>query len=378
MDFDLSEEQRIFVTSARRFLEAECPKQMVRESIEDDTGHLPDLWRKIADMGWLGITIPEAYGGSEGTFMDLLLLTEEMGRALLPGPFLTSTVLAAGAILFGGDEEQKKQHLTKIADGSAIYTLGFPETACGPDPLGVSVKAVAGEKNFIISGSMEFVPYAHVADCIVCAAATGNVKKSEGDLTLFLVDTQTEGVRIDPQKTITGDRPCKVGFSDVVISGENTIGAVVGAGPLLEKLMFEAAVAECGWMVGGARWVLETAVAYAKQRVQFGAPIGSFQAIQHKCADMLTLVDGAAFITYHAAWAVTEDEPDKYQIASAAKAWCSDMVNRVADEGIQILGGIGFTLEHDMQLYYRRARASDAAYGDSHYHREKLADMMGI
>jgi alkylation response protein AidB-like acyl-CoA dehydrogenase len=378
MDFDLSEEQQIFVTSARRFLETECPKSLVSEAFEDEKGHVPDLWRKMAEMGWLGITLPGEFGGSGGSFLDLVLLAEEMGRALLPGPFLSGVVPAARTILSAGNQAQKKRHLQAIADGSAIFTLGPPEAGIGPDKSSIGLKAEPEGDGFIINGVLEFVPYAHVSDHIIFAARTGGGQASEEGITLFFADTGADGIRIEPLETITGDKPCRVAFSSAAVSKENILGSIDSGWPVLENTLSEAAVAESGWMVGGARWVLETAVEYAKQRVQFGVPIGSFQAIQHKCADMLTDVDGASFMTYYAAWAITENEPDKHSAASEAKAWCSDMYNRVADEGIQILGGIGFTLEHDMQLYYRRAKASETAFGDALHHREKLARMFGL
>jgi len=378
MDFDLSEEQNIFLSSARRFLEKECPKQLVGDLIEDEKGHSPGLWQKMAAMGWLGIAIPEKYGGSGGAFLDLLLLTEEMGRALLPGPFLPSVVLAARTILSAGSEEQKKRLLPTMTNGSAIFTYGFPETRRGPYASNIALRAEPAGDSFIINGTMAFVPYAHIADSIVCVTRTTDSRNMEDGITLFFVDTRTEDVRIQLLDTITGDRPCEVTFSDVVVPRKNIIGQINRGWSILESIQSEAAVAECGSMVGGARWVLETAVSYAKQRVQFGVPIGSFQAIQHKCADMMTDVDGASFMTSYAAWAISEDGPEKYMAASEAKSWCSDMYNRVASEGIQILGGIGFTLEHDIQLYYRRARSSEAAFGDSHHHREKLARMLGL
>jgi len=301
-----------------------------------------------------------------------------MGRVLLPGPFLPCIASAARTVLSAGSHEQKKRHLSAIADGSAIVTMGMPDAGTGPGASNVALEAVPQGDGFMVNGVLDFVPYAHVADRILFAAGTGERKNPEEGVTLFLADTGADGVRVEPLTAITGDKPCRVTFNNAPVPVENIIGSPNGGWPVMEEALNESAVAECGWMVGGAKWVLETAVEYAKQRVQFGVPIGSFQAIQHKCADMLTLLEGASFMTYHAAWAISEDEPEKESSASEAKVWCSDMFNRVADEGIQIMGGIGFTLEHDMQLYYRRARASDAAFGDAHHHREKLARMFGL
>jgi alkylation response protein AidB-like acyl-CoA dehydrogenase len=378
MDFDLSEEQNILQATARNFMEKECPMQIVRELEEDEMGYSPELWRKMADLGWLGINIPDEYGGSGGNFFDLVLLAEVMGRALFPGPFVPTVVLAGPIILKAGSDEQKKKFLPEITRGQTILTLALTESNGRPDAAGMGVTATRSGDDFIIEGTKNFVPYAHVADSILCVTRTDNNGDHNGGITLFLVDSKATGIKIEPLATITGEKLSKVTFKGVVVSTEDMVGEPGHGWSAVEEAVSEAAVAESAYMAGGARWVLDTAVDYAKEREQFGVPIGSFQAIQHKCADMLIDVDGAVFIVYYAAWAIAENEPDKSFAASEAKAWVSDMAPRVAAEGIQVMGGIGITLEHDMQLYYRRVKASEAAYGDSHYHREKLARMLKL
>ena len=378
MDFDLSEEQKILQATARNYMQKECPVQLVRDMEADETGFPAEIWRKMADLGWLGINIPSEYGGSGGSFFDLVLLAEEMGRTLFPGPFVPAVALAAPIILKAGSEKQKKQLLPGITGGRAIVTPALTESSGGFDLKKNNAAAVRSEDNFIINGTKNFVPYAHVADSILCVTRTETNKENGGGSTLFLVDAKAAGVKIETLTTITGEKLSKVTFDSVVVSKEDIVGELDHGGMVVEEVISEAAIAEAAYMAGGARKVLDTAVEYAKEREQFGVPIGSFQAIQHKCADMLIDVNSAAFIVYYAAWAISENEPEKNFAASEAKAWVSDVAPRVAAEGIQVMGGIGITLEHDMQLYYRRLKASEAAYGDSHYHREKLARMMRL
>jgi len=378
MDFNLSEEQIMLQKAASNFIEKECPIQMVRDMEVNDTGFSPETWRKMADLGWLGINIPSEYGGSEGSFFDLIILAEEMGRGLLPGPFLSSVALAAQIILRAGSQELKKQLLPEITGGKIITTLALTESGGDFEAKSINVMATRSEDNYVIDGTKNFVPYAHIADSILCVARTEkNTSDGEG-ITLFLINTESPGVTIEPLSTITGDKQSRVTFNSVVLSKEDIIGRPNHGWAVVEEAISEAAVAEAAYMVGGARWVLDTAVDYARVREQFGTPIGSFQAVQHKCADMLIDVNGAIFMVYYAAWAISENEPEKKITAAEAKAWASDIAPRVAAEGIQIMGGIGVTLEHDMQLYYRRLKSSETAYGDSHYHREKLAHMMTL
>jgi alkylation response protein AidB-like acyl-CoA dehydrogenase len=296
----------------------------------------------------------------------------------MPSPFIATVVIGGGAVLKAGSEEQKAYFLPQIAGGDTIISPALLESGGGLSPADMAVRAIPDGEDFILDGKKLFVPYARVADYLLCLAKTLDHQNQEDGMTIFLVDAGTEGIQKKRLKTITGENLCEVIFDHIHVPGSSIIGEPHHGWFVMEQCLTEAAVAECGWMIGGARWVLDTAVAYAKERIQFGAPIGSFQAIQHKCSDMLVDVDGAAFITYYAAWLASEDDPGKTIAASEAKSWCSDMYHRVTCEGIQILGGIGFTLEHDMQLYYRQAVASKAAYGDNHYHREKLARLFGF
>lgn len=376
MDFELDEEQEMLKTSARDFLKKECPKELVRDMMDDPKGYSPKLWRKMADLGWQALILPEQYGGIGMSFLDLAVLLEEMGRALVPGPFVPTVLLAGQPILAAGTEEQKEQFLPKIADGEMVMTLAFMEENGGIEASDISAEAVAAGDGFTISGTKMFVPDAHVADYILCVARTKDGPDKEEGISLFLVDAKSNGIKTEVMETLTGQKLCKVVFDNVTVPAQNVLGDVDGGWPIMKTVLNQATIAECAWMIGGAQWVLDTSVAYAKEREQFGKPIGSFQAIQHKCANMAVEVEGATSITYYAAWAVSENDPEIAMAASMAKAWCSDIYTRTAADGIQIHGGIGFTWEHDMHLYFKRAKSSEVTYGDGDYHREKVAEML--
>lgn len=377
MDFDLGKEQLMLKDSARDFLKKECSKEFVREMIDDEKGYSPKLWRKMADLGWLGLIIPEEHDGIGSGFLDLVVLLEEMGRALLPGPFLPTVVYGARTILAAGNAELQKRFLPAIANGEMIVTLALLEASGQFDPAMITLTAEASAEEFVLNGVKMFVPDGHVADYLICVARTGTGDGPDG-ISLFLVDTKTEGLQVEVLTTMTGEKSCEVRFDQVKVSKSNLLGPVNGGWPIVETLLDEAIVAESAWMMGGARWTLEESVAYAKERIQFGVPIGSFQAIQHKLANVAVEVEGAISIVYYAAWAIDEKEPDKSIAASAAKAWCSDMYTRAAMEGIQVHGGMGFTWEHDMHLYLKRAKSSQVTFGDGAYHRERVAQLLGI
>ena len=377
MDFDLGEEQVMLKTSARDFLENECPKTLVRDMMDDEAGYSPELWRKMADLGWHGLAIPEEHGGVGSSFLDLAVLLEEMGRALVPGPFVPTVVHAGRTILAAGNEEQKQRFLPAIAGGETIMTVALLESSGSLEPSSVGVTASPSGQDFVINGVKLFVPDAHTADHLICVARTKEGTGEDG-ISLFLVDTKSEGLQVEVLRTMTGEKLCEVTFSNVAVSGSDLLGELHGGWPVVQDMLDEAIVAECAWMMGGARWVLETSVDYAKEREQFGVPIGTFQAIQHKLANVAVEVEGATSIVYYAAWTVDESEADRTMAASVAKAWCSDAYKHAAFEGIQIHGGIGFTWDHDMHLYFKRAKSSQVTFGDADYHRERVAQLLDV
>jgi alkylation response protein AidB-like acyl-CoA dehydrogenase len=380
MDFGFSDEQDMLRQTTRAFLEEHCPTTFVRQMMEDEKGYSPDLWKEMAELGWLGLAFPEAYGGQGLGFVDLTVILEEMGAALLPSPFLSTVLLAGQTILIGGSEAQKKTYLPRIADGSLIATLAMTEPSGRFDADGISaVKATPEGEGFSISGTKLFVPDAHVAELMVVAARTKEAGNKSFGVSLFLVDSTSPGTSVTLLKTMDQTRKqCEVVFDHVRVGRDRLVGMVDMGWPIVQKVLNLATVSLCAEMVGGAQRVLDLSVAYAKERVQFGRPIGSFQAIKHKCAEMMLQVESAKSAAYYAAWAVDEDVPEAPLAVSMAKAYCSDAYRNTAGEGIQVHGGIGFTWEHDMHLYFKRAKYAEFTFGDATYHRELVAQELNL
>jgi len=377
MDLGLSEEQEMLRTSARDFLQKECPKQLVKQLDETDEGYSPELWRKMAELGWIGLVFPEEYGGSGGSFLDLVILLEEMGYNVLPGPFFSTVVLGGLPILAAGSEKQKKEFLPKVANGGMILTLALTEPTAKYDAASVKTTAVARNGEYVVNGTKLFVSDANVADYFLCVTRTKEGAGPEDGITIFLVDAGTPGVECTLLKTLARDKQCEIIFDNVSVPGENILGELDQGWPIVEDILQKATVAKCAEMVGGAQAALEMAVSYAKERIQFDRPIGSFQAIQHYCANMVTDVDGSRFITYKAAWKVSEGLPATMDVA-VAKAWTSEAYGRVTLLGHQIFGAIGFTMDHDMHLYYRRAKSSEIMFGDGNFQRAIVAQELGL
>jgi alkylation response protein AidB-like acyl-CoA dehydrogenase len=377
MDLSLTEEQELLQNSARDFLRQECPTTHVRAMEEDETGYSAELWKQIAELGWVGLMFPEQYGGSGYSFIELCVLMEEFGRALLPSPF-HSTVLTFGLpILFGGSAAQKQQFLPAIVEGKLLGTLALTEPSASFEPAGISVRAENRHGTFVINGTKLFVLNAHTADTLLVAVRTRDSGGPENGISLLLVPGKAAGVDVTPLHTIASDRQCEVEFRQVEVGADALVGKLHEGWPLLKKTLDYATVAKCAEMVGIAQVAFDMAVDYAKNRVQFGRPIGSFQAIKHKCSDMVIDVDGSRFITYRAAWCLAKELDAAKEIAMA-KAWTSDACRRVCAQAHQIHGGIGFTKEYDLQLYFRRAKQGEVLYGDADVHREVVAQEIGL
>lgn len=371
MDFSFSEEQELLRKASREFLRENCPKSFVREMEEDEKGYSPQLWQKMAELGWMGLILPEEYGGAGGDFLDLVVLLEEMGRALLPGPFIPTVVYASLPILQFGTEDQKMEFLPKIASGELIMVLALTEPSAKYDETGIEVRATKENGDWVINGIKLFVPDAHVAHWFISVARAG-----EG-ITLFLVDAKSPGINCTLLKTLAGDKQCEVFFDRVKVPLGNILGEVGKGWEIVGRIKEWGALAQCALISGFAQQVLDISVAYAKERVQFDRPIGSFQAIQHKCADMTIDVDGIKFLTYQAAWKLSQGLSATIEI-SMAKAWASDAVRRVCLIGHLVHGGVGISRDHDMQLYFRRAKATELATGDGDFHREIVAVELGL
>ncbi len=378
MDLGLSEEQELLKNFARDFLEKECPEQHVRDMEEDEQGYSQDLWKKMAEQGWQGLIIPDDQGGSGMGYIDFIILMEEFGRALVPGPFIPTAVGGAIALMEGASDEQKAQYLPKIASGEQIWSLAHTEPSARFDAEGVELEAKAEGDDFVLNGTKLFIRDAHVSDYMTVVARTKSGGDAEDGITLFIVDSKSPGVSFTVLKTIASDKQCEVKLENVKVPKANVIGEVDKGWSLYERIARKATVIECAYLVGLAQKDFEISVQYAKDRIQFGRPIGSFQAIQHKTADMVTDVDGARFIMYKAAWSVSEDTDEADIDVHMAKAWCSEASRRVVAHGQQIHGGIGFTKEYNIQLFFRRQKAGELAWGDGDYHRELVADALEV
>ena len=380
MNFAFSEEQEQLRDMVRRFLEAKSPSTEVRRLMDTTDGYDPEVWAQMAnELALQSLHIPEEFGGQGYTFVELGIVLEEMGRVLLCAPYFSTVVLAADAIINAGTDAQKSELLPGIAGGETIAALAFTEPNGKWDASGIQMVAsssggAAGD-SYTLDGTKMFVIDGHLADCIVVAARSEGTSGEEG-ISLFTVAGDAAGLTRTPLATMDQTRKqAKLEFSGVAATPLGTPGEGWAA---LSKTLDQAAACLANEMVGGAQQVLDMSVEYAKVRVQFGRPIGSFQAIKHKCADMLLEVESGKSAAYYAAWAAAEENEELPVAASLAKAYCSDAYFHAAAENIQIHGGIGFTWEHDAHLYFKRAKSSEILFGDATYHRELLAQRIGI
>ncbi|MBN1613582.1 MAG: acyl-CoA dehydrogenase family protein, partial [Deltaproteobacteria bacterium] len=314
---------------------------------------------------------------SGGNYLDLIVLLEEMGYNILPGPFFSTMVLGAIPILQAGTDAQKRAYLPAIAAGEKIFTMALTEPIGKYDAASVSVKAEAAGDGYVINGTKLFIPDANVADFILCVARTKEGPNPEEGITIFIVDAKTPGIKITLLQTLACDKQTEVVFDNVKVGKDSILGGLDRGWAVVKDVLQKAAVAKAAELVGHSQAALEMAVSYAKERIQFGRPIGSFQAIQHYCANMLTDVDGARYITYEAAWMISEGL-EAAKLAAMAKAWVGDAARRVTLLAHQIFGAVGFTMELDLHLYYRRALAGSQAFGDSDYQREIVAQAIGL
>ena len=378
MDFGFSEEQEMLRKSARDFLAKESPMTYVRQMMDDERGFRDDQWKKMAELGWMGLILAEEHGGAGLDFVDMVVVLEEMGRVVLPGPFFSTAILGGVALSDGGSAAQKEQFLPKLAAGELRATLAQLEPSGRWDADGIQLEAKSAGGGYRLSGTKLFVPDAHTSDLLIVAGRAPGSKGPEG-LSLFLVDAKAPGVSITLLKTMDQTRKlCEVVLKDVTVPTERVLGTAGQGWKLLDRIVDRGKVGLCAEMCGGAQKVLEMSVEYAKVREQFGRPIGSFQAIQHKCANMLVEVESSKSAAYYAAWAVANDVAEAPLAAAMAKAYCSDAYRHTAGEGIQIHGGIGFTWEHDMHIYFKRAKSSEVTFGDATWNREIVAQLIGL
>jgi alkylation response protein AidB-like acyl-CoA dehydrogenase len=371
VNFAFSEEQEELRRIVRQFLDTKSPETAVREQMDTEQGYDPAVWSQMAEqLGLQGLIIPEEYGGAGFTYIELIVVLEEMGRSLLCAPYFSSVALAANTLLQAGDDAAKKDYLPGIASGETIATLAFTEENGRWDSDGITATAKASGSDWTIDGTKMFVLDGHTANLILVAARTGK------GVSLFAVDADAKGLTRTALSTMDQTRKqARLEFSG---TPARLIGTEGEGWSVLEKVLDLAAVALAAEQVGGAQRCLDMSVEYAKERVQFGRPIGSFQAIKHKCADMLLEVESAKSAAYYAGWCAAEMNDELPSVASLAKAYCSEAYFHCAAENIQIHGGIGFTWEHPAHLYFKRAKSSELLFGDPTYHRELLAQRIGI
>jgi alkylation response protein AidB-like acyl-CoA dehydrogenase len=377
MDIGFTEEQELLRESARRFLDSECNTQFVRQRMAERAAVTDEFWQKLAEQGWLGIVYPEAEGGSGLGLVDLVVLMEEMGRAVMPGPFLSTVLLGGAVIAEAGAPAQRRQWLPHIVAGGAKAALAWTEPNLRWDAAGITLRAREAAGEFTLSGSKLFVGDAHLADIVVVAARTRDGSTMEDGVSLFLVPKATPGLTITVLPTIDETRKlCEVRLDNVAVPAGGLLGEIHQGWASLSRVISRATVALAAEMCGGAQQVLDMTVAYAKMRVAFGKPIGSYQGVKHQAADMLVALENAKSLTYYAAWAFDQELDEAPLAVSMAKAAASDMSHKIAGTGIQLHGGIGMTWEHDLQLYFKRAKASEVAFGDATWHRERVAQLM--
>jgi alkylation response protein AidB-like acyl-CoA dehydrogenase len=360
MDFGFTAEQEMLRDAARKFLASEYPATVARAAMASATAHDAERWRRLAALGWTAILVPEELGGQSGNFLDMAVVLEETGKALVPGPFFASAVLGTVAVREAGTPEQQARWLPALARGDVVMALASGST---DEDAGLPVLSTRGDE-LRLEGHLPFVLDAHVADAIVVAAHTA------GAVRLVLVERAAAGLTVTALQTVDMTRRlCTVELRDVPCT---PLGDAAAAARARGRAVDHACAGLALELVGVGQRALEMSVAYANQRTQFGRPIGSFQAIKHKCVDMMVAVETARSLAYYAAWAVSEDAADRRSAAAMAKAYCGEMAKTVTSEAIQVHGGIGFTWEHDLHLYYRRALAADAAFGAAPMHRETI------
>jgi alkylation response protein AidB-like acyl-CoA dehydrogenase len=372
MDFSLTEEQKMLRKSARDFLESECPASLVREMAEDERGYSPELWQKMAGLGWQGLLFPNRYSGGDGTFLDLVILLEETGRVLLPSPFLT-TILGGILILDTGSEKQKAELLPSIIRGDVILSLALAEPSMQHLSNSMTTRALVQNGSYIINGTKLFVSKAQEADYLICAARTDNSTKASEVVTLFIISSESPGITYTSLKTMGCDKQYEVLFDNVAIPAVNILGEYnKGWEYISRRLIPMATISQCAEMNGGAQKVIEMTAEYARERVTFGQSLGSHQAIQHLCADMLVALESARVLTYKAAWKISRGMPCESEV-SMAKYKVNECYLKAVSTGTQIQGGVSIIVDHDLPLYYRCAKATEITLGNNDYHLEQIA-----
>ena len=377
MDFNLTEEQAMLKSQAREFFQRELSdKKTRREILDSEEGYSPKMWRDMASLGWHSLYFPEEYGVG-GNFLDVIILLEEMNRALLPSPFFSSVILSGLFLIEGGGEEQKKTFVPQIAEGDKIFTLAFTEPGKGYQANEINTKATKDKDDYLINGTKLFVPDAAASDYMICITRTNEKAPPENGITLFILDAKSPGITCTPLATVGRDKQHEVVFENVHVPQANMLGKLNQGWDVVKKVLPKVYIAQCAQMVGGMDKVTEIAVNYVKETVQGDRLLGSLQAIQHICTDMLINLDSSRLITYEAAWKVDQGLPFEEE-ASMAKAWVCNAYYQNCISGQQLQGGVGYIEDPDMGLLTRREKMLEVTFGDSEFHREKVALLLGL
>jgi alkylation response protein AidB-like acyl-CoA dehydrogenase len=373
MDFAFTKEQTLIRNSASEFFKKESPPDRVRAMKHDPKGYDPKLWKKIAELGFTGMNIPETHGGSGGSFLDLMVIMEEIGRYLVPGPFFSTVALCAMPLLEFGNRDQKEQFLPQIAEKNRIWSFALLEDSANYEPSDVNLKVEMKGEQFILTGKKLFVPFADTADWFLVFGRTEPVNTDENGITAFIVDAKSAGITVEVMPTIARDKKCEVIFHDVAVPGKNILGSMGRGWEIVEFVLEKASVLKSAEMLGGAQAVFEMALTYVKGRVQFGKTIGSFQAVQHRLVDMSMELDSLRFLVYEAAWKIA-DHIGCRQLCSMVKAKANEVYHRVCVDGTYLHGASGFTEEMDVGLFYIRSKAHEFDLGGTAFHRDRIAE----
>jgi alkylation response protein AidB-like acyl-CoA dehydrogenase len=362
LNLEFTNEQDMLREMVRGLCEQHASTDAVRELEDDERGYAPELWSQLGELGLIGLMVPEAHGGAGSSMLDGVVLFEELGRALAPTPLLESAVMSAGAILRAGSDAQKNDLLPTISSGETVVVPAWLEPDNSYGPRGVQMRAVADGEAFVLSGTKVLVRFAAAADRLVVLARTGD---AEGDVDLFLIDPNVPGVSVEQRHTISSDAQFRVEFDDVRVGASDRIGAPGSGWATWSAVMVQAMTLAAAYAAGGAQYALDITVQYSKDREQFDKPLGAFQALAHDMANARTATDGAKLITYEAAWAIDNDKPDAEKLAAMAKLFVCNTFRDSTAMAQQIFGGVGFTLEYEIQLYFRRAKALQLSYNDT-------------
>ncbi len=372
MDYSFNSDQEMIRDTARKFLENECPKEKTREIMKSEKGYDPDIWKQMLELGWMGLIIPEKYSGSEMSYLDLMVIMEEIGRNILPSPFFTTVAQCSLPIIGFGTEEQKNEHLPKIAMEGEIWSLAVLEKPVSWNASDIEMEAKADGDDYVLNGTKLFVQYGQAADKLIVIARTGKKDDTNGGLTALIVDAKSDGISMEVIPTQAKDNRCEIVFNNVKVPKTNILGEVDKGYDIVEYIIQNATTLKAAEMAGGTQYVLEYSNNYCKERIQFGKPLGAFQAVQHKLADMLIDIDGLKFLVYEAAWQISENCATP-RIVSMAKLKANTVYQNSCMDGMIAQGAMGFTDEMDVGLYHLRSKMNEFECGSSDFHKERIA-----